>query len=437
MPDLNIVYQAIDDLKPLARNARTHSKKQLDKIADSIKRYGFTNPVLVDDNNTVLAGNGRVAAATTLGITRIPTIRLNQMTEDEKRAYILADNKLAELAGWDKEILAIELEYLISTDLDVAITGFQMGEIDFLIQSQLTINNEQSKKAAEELPAFCEQRCSPGDLWQAGDHFIFCGDSLKEISYQQLLGEQRAEMVITDPPYNVKINGHVSGNGAVQHREFSMGSGEMSPDEFTTFLKSSFEMMARYSQEGSIHYIFMDWRHLSEILTAGNAVYDSLRNLCVWCKDNAGMGSFYRSQHELVFVFKKGDTPHINNFELGQHGRHRSNVWRYAGINSFSGRKGPEGDLLKLHPTVKPVELVADAILDCSLRDGVILDPFLGSGSSLIAAEKTGRRCFGIEIDPAYVDVALQRWENLTNRKAKKVSAAVASSIQEAVHVAG
>ena len=412
-----------ETLVPYAQNARQHSAKQIHQLAASIREFGFLVPVLIDDGDGIIAGHGRVEAAKELGLQQIPCIRVKHLTEVQKRAFILADNKLAANATWDEQRLAQELQALTQVDLGVSIeiTGFQMGEIDFLIQSQLSIDNKTSKEK-EDLPEFCEQKCSPGDLWRAGKHFILCGDALKETSYQQLMGTDQAEMVITDPPYNVPIMGHVVGKGSIQHREFSMAAGEMSSSEFTNFLKESFLLMAQYSQDGSIHYIFMDWRHMSEILAAGHAVYNSLRNLCVWCKDNAGMGSFYRSQHELVFVFRKGKASHINNFELGQHGRHRSNVWRYAGINSFAGRKGPEGNLLERHPTCKPVDLVADAIMDCSSRGGIILDPFLGSGTCLIAAEKTGRRCYGIEIDPGYVDVALQRWENFTGQKAKKVT---------------
>ena len=245
----------------------------------------------------------------------------------------------------------------------------------------------------------------PGDIWRIGSHRLICGNSTRSETYQALLGEQRAQLVFTDPPYNVPISGHVGGLGAVQHREFAMASGEMSPAEFTAFLQTVFGHLAAYSVDGSIHFQCMDWRHLQEMLAAGTAAYSDLKNLCVWAKNNGGMGSLYRSQHELVFVFKSGTAPHINNVELGKHGRYRTNVWSYAGVNSFGGDR----DDLSLHPTVKPVAMVADAIRDCSHRKAIVLDAFVGSGTTLIAAEKTGRRGYGIEIDPAYCDVTICR----------------------------
>lgn len=424
MKHIEITKLPPETLIPHTQNARQHSAKQILQVANSIQEFGFLVPVLIDSSGGIIAGHCRVEAAKELGMQQIPCIRIEHLTEAQRRAFVLADNKLAENATWNEQKLASELQALIQidTDFSIELTGFSMGEIDCLIQSQLSINSKDATKEAESLPISCEKRCTPGDLWQAGDHFIFCGDALQEESYRHLLRDKQAEMVITDPPYNVPIMGHVVGKGGVQHQEFRMASGEMSSEQFIAFLKSCFRLMAQCSQEGSIHYIFMDWRHISEILAAGRDVYDSLRNLCVWCKDNAGMGTFYRSQHELVFVFRHGKESHINNFELGQHGRHRSNVWNYPGVNSFAGRKGPEGNLLTLHPTCKPVDLVADAIMDCSTRGGVILDPFLGSGTCLIAAEKTGRKCYGMEIEPGYVDVILQRWENFTGKKAMKVT---------------
>jgi DNA modification methylase len=234
---------------------------------------------------------------------------------------------------------------------------------------------------------------------------LICGDSTIGATYQALLGEDRAQLVFTDPPYNVPISGHVGGLGAIQHREFAMASGEMSSAEFTDFLHTVFGHLAAFSADGSIHFQCMDWRHLGEMLAAGKAAYSELKNICVWAKNNGGMGSLYRSQHELVFVFKSGTAPHINNVELGKYGRYRTNVWSYAGVNSF----GEDRSDLHLHPTVKPVAMVADAIRDCSHRKGAVLDAFVGSGTTLIAAEKTGRRGYGIEIDPAYCDVTMRR----------------------------
>jgi DNA modification methylase len=220
-------------------------------------------------------------------------------------------------------------------------------------------------------------------------------------------------VVFVDPPYNVAINGHVSGNGAIRHREFQMACGEMTEFEFVSFLTTIMKLLARYSAGGSIHFVCMDWRHMGELIAAGREVYESLLNLCIWVKNTGGMGSLYRSRHELVFVFKNGKGRHKNNVQLGRFGRNRTNVWEYAGINALS-RSGDEGNLLQLHPTVKPVALIADALLDCSSRGDVVLDAFLGSGSTLIAAERTGRSCCGIEIDPLYVDASIKRWQRYT-----------------------
>jgi DNA modification methylase len=400
-------------LKPYKNNARTHSKKQIRQIANSIKRFGFTNPVLIDDAGEIIAGHGRVEAAKLLGLAAVPTIRLSHLSETEKRAYILADNRLAEKAGWDREILAIELQGLVDLDFDVEITGFSTADIDITLGDAAEATGKQPGPE-EEVPDVRTTAVSR-PLWVLGPHRLLCGSALDADSYDLLIGQGRAEMIFTDPPYNVRIDGHVSGHGRVRHREFAMASGEMSEDEFTAFLKAVFGCLADHSADGSIHFVCMDWRHLWEALRAGREVYSELKNVAVWNKTNGGMGSFYRSKHELVFVWKRGTAPHINNFELGQHGRYRTNVWDYAGVNTMRpGRM----DELAMHPTVKPVALVADAIKDCSRRKGIILDPFMGSGTTVIAAERTGRRAYGIEIDPAYVDVAVRRWQTYTGKTA-------------------
>jgi DNA modification methylase len=402
-------------MMPYKNNARTHSKKQIRQIASSIKRFGFTNPVLIDDAGEIIAGHGRVEAAKLIGLAAIPTIRLSHLTETEKRAYILADNRLAEKAGWDCEILAIELQGLIELNFDVEMTGFSTADIDITLDDAAEAAGKPPGPEDEkpEVPTTAVSRT--GDLWALGPHRLLCGSALDAGSYDLLLGQERAEMVFTDPPYNVPIDGNVSGHGRVRHREFAMASGEMTEDEFTAFLSNVFRYLAGHSGDGSIHFVCMDWRHMWETFRAGREVYSELKNVAVWNKTNGGMGSFYRSKHELVFVWKRGTAPHINNFELGQHGRYRTNVWDYAGVNTMRpGRM----DELAMHPTVKPVALVADAIKDCSRRKGIILDPFLGSGTTVIAAERTGRRAYGIEIDPAYVDVAVRRWQTYTGKTA-------------------
>lgn len=402
---LCIKYLPITALKPRLNNPRTHSDKQVRQIANSIERFGFTNPVLIDADNTIIAGHGRVEAAKLLAQEKVPTIRLEDLSAVEIKAYVIADNKLAELAGWDREILALELQGLLDLDLDfdVSITGFETAEIDILIE-------ELGEKAdpADEVPPRDKGPAvtRPGDIWLVGPHRLVCGDATKPEAYTRLLQGAKAQLVFTDPPYNVPIDGHVGGLGKVKHREFAMASGEMSEAEFTAFLESVFTNLAGVSADGALNYICMDWRHLSEILTAGRRVYAELKNLCVWCKTNGGMGSMYRSQHELVFVFKAGKGMHTNNVELGRHGRYRTNVWTYAGANTFGKNRDAE---LALHPTVKPVALVADAIKDASKRGDIVLDAFAGSGTTLVAAAKTGRRGFGLELDPAYCDVTLKR----------------------------
>jgi DNA modification methylase len=397
-----------DRLRPSPRNARTHSKKQLRQIAESIREFGFTNPVLIDEDGTILAGHGRVEAAKTLGLETVPCRRIGTMTADQKRAYVIADNKLGLNAGWDEEILAIELQGLLEAevDFDIELTGFSIPEIDSLIEGLTPVDDGDPREDAPAPEGPPVSRV--GDLWELGPHRVICGNSLKRVTYGALLGAERAQMVFTDPPYNVPIDGHVGGSGAIRHREFVMASGEMTREAFTAFLETSFELIAAHACDGSIHFVCMDWRHLAETLAAGEVAYTELKNLIIWVKDNGGMGSFYRSRHELIFAFKHGTAPHINSFELGQHGRYRTNVWQYRGVNTL--RAGRMDDL-SLHPTVKPVAMIADAIKDVSRRGAIVLDAFGGSGSTLIAAHKTGRKARLIELDPIYVDRMVRRWQ--------------------------
>lgn len=420
-PSLVVVSRSIADLHPDPRNPRTHTKKQIRQIAESIKTFGFNVPVLIDGTGSVVAGHGRLLACKELGWAEVPTIALDHLTEAQVKAFRIADNRLTEISEWDGRLLAECFKELSILDLDFSLeaTGFDMGEIDFRIES-LDVDSDPVQPdpadAVPEVPAGAPVS-RVGDLWLLGSHRVLCGNALEEASLAALMEGRRAALVFVDPPYNVPIDGHVTGHGAIKHREFAMASGEMSVTEFTTFLTQAMQRLATHSEDGSIHYLCMDYRHLSEVLAAGTQVYDEFKNLCVWVKDNAGMGSFYRSQHELVLVFKHGKGAHRNNIQLGQHGRNRSNVWKYPGVNSF-GRTTEEGNLLALHPTVKPVALVADALLDCSSRGEIVLDTFLGSGTTLMAAERVGRVCCGLELDPLYVDTAIRRWQALTGEKA-------------------
>lgn len=410
MRKLHIRPLRVDALKPNPRNARTHSKKQIGQIADSIEQFGFTNPILIDRDNTIIAGHGRVEAAGLLGIDEIPTIRIDDLTPEQIRAYVIADNKLALNAGWDTETLAIELSSLADLDLefDITITGFEMAEIDILC-SDTAYDDDRDRDDDDDVPALKTgpAMTQPGDIWIiGGKHRLICGDATDPKTFARLLDGQKAQMVFTDPPYNVPIDGHVGGLGKVKHQEFAMASGEMTGAQFEAFLTTVLSNLAAASLDGALHYVCMDWRHIAEIIAAGDQAYTELKNLCVWNKTNGGMGSLYRSKHELVFVYKNGRGRHINNVELGRHGRYRSNVWDYAGINTFgTGRD----DKLAMHPTVKPVALLADAILDASNRRGIVLDAFAGSGTTLVAAERTGRHGYAIEIDPHYCDVIVRR----------------------------
>ena len=412
----DITLRAPGALQPAARNARTHSRKQLRQIMDSIQRFGFTNPVLVDENDTILAGHGRVSAAKALNISQIPVLCVGGLSPQERRAYALADNKIALNAGWDQELLALELQELIDLDFEVELTGFGLAEIDFALDTARDSSPQEDATSGDLIPAIGAVAVArPGDLWHIGRHRLLCGDARTLASYQQLLGNEQASIVFTDPPYNVPIDGHVCGLGRVRHREFAMGAGEMSAHQFTQFLTDALTGMANHCRSGAILFVCMDWRHMRELCEAGSACSLDLRNLIVWNKTNGGMGTFYRSKHELIFVFKHGDAPHINSFGLGDTGRYRTNVWDYPGISSRSAQRDDE---LKMHPTVKPVALVADALRDCSRRGDIVLDPFGGSGTTLIAAQQTGRVARLIEFDPLYCDTIVRRFEATTGKSA-------------------
>ena len=305
---------------------------------------------------------------------------------------------------------------------DLEAIGFEVPEIDLLIDGRNTVPEADPD---DQLPQISETAITvPGDLWQLGKHCVLCGNSLITADYDRLMDGAKADLVISDPPYNVVIDGHVSGLGKTRHREFGMASGEMNSTEFTDFLRKAMTAARDHSATGALAYYFMDWRHMTEILSAGQQVYTELLNLCVWANNNGGMGSFYRSAHELVFLFKNGTGSHRNNIQLGKFGRNRTNVWNYPRANTFS-RSNAEGNLLALHPTPKPVALIADAIKDCTAREDLVLDPFLGSGTATIAAERSGRRCYGLELDPLYVEPSFvdgksrQSWRRYMQRLTK------------------
>ena len=351
---------AIGMIKPYSKNPRVHNAKQIEKIKNSIMQFGFTAPILVDKENNIVAGHARYEAMKMLNAVQIPTIQLENLTPEQIKAYRIADNRLAEDAQWDSDILKIEFKELLELDFDITDTGFEIPEIDSLTIELIGDENKQEEdKEVYSLLDSIPQKVKKNDLWILGEHKIFCGDTLDPDSFKCLLMTEKAEIIVTDPPYNVKIKGHVCGNGKIQHTDFKMASGELTESEFMDFTQKFMENLRESSTDGSLHYIFIDCRGLKTFLTAGEQ-YDELKNICVWDKTTGGMGSLYRSQHEFVCVFKNGKNPHINNIQLGHNGRYRTNVWSVKGMN-VQNKQAQE--LFKLHPTVKPVGLLSDIYL--------------------------------------------------------------------------
>src|SRR5215469_13846973 len=418
--DLSIVYRRGDKLKPDPANARRHTKKQIRKIAESIKAFGFNVLILIDRNKNVIAGHGRLLAARELGWDEVPTLCLDHLSPAEARAFMIADNRLIEIAAWDDRLLAEQFQELslLGLDFSLELTGFEMPEIDLRIAS-LDDPSERADDPADALPeaAAYPPLTQVADLWVLGRHRVLCGNALDTAAFAALMGEKRA-VVFTDPLCNVPIDGHASGSGAIHHRTFPMASGEMNKIEFTALLGQVFRNLAAFGLDGSLHHVCMDWRHAEELLVASRDVYDELKDLCVWVKGKGGRGSLYHNQHELIFVFKRGRAEHRTNVHPARFRRKRSNVWHYPEAKSVL-RRGEEGNSRALPTTAKPVAMVADAILDGSARREILLDGFLGSGTTLIAAERTGRRCYCIELVPAYVDTTIRRWQRLTGGRVR------------------
>ena len=409
---LTITYLPVEDLTSLGPSPRTHSRRKIEMLTRSIERFGMVIPIAVDPQNRVVAGEARLAAATKLDLSHVPVLQISHLSHEEARAFRIADNRLTELGSWDEDVLRGEFEFLVELGVDLTLTDFEMGEIDLTIG---IVGDDEEANAIPAVDPSCPATSRPGDVWQLGEHRLACGDALDKSILAQLLEGDEVDLVFTDPPYNVPIQGHVSGLGQRRHREFAQASGEMSEAAFTQFLECFLSAARDVCRDGAILFVCMDWRHQYELLTAARKADLTQLNLCVWNKDNGGMGSLYRSKHELVFVLKNGSASHSNNVALGRFGRNRTNVWDYAGVNSF----GKDRDkALDMHPTVKPVEMIEDAIQDCSSRGDVVFDPFAGSGSTLIAAERCGRRARAIEIDPHYCDTILRRWQDFTGKQA-------------------
>ncbi|HEX3918853.1 MAG TPA: DNA methyltransferase [Caulobacteraceae bacterium] len=408
---LRIEYVPITDLRPAGRQARHHNARQLAAIKKSISQFGFIDPVVTYSYQRILAGNARIEVAKSLGMTTIPCVAVDHMSPEEQRAYVLADNRLAELGSWNKEVLALELEELATFDLDFSldVTGFSLPEIE-----AIRFGVGDADPGDDDIPEAKPESVSRlGDVWRLGDHRLLVGSATDPAAVARLLSGDEVRVVFTDPPYNVPVEGHVTSSRG--HGEFVQASGEMSDAEFTSFLTQVMEASAAALCDGGIAFVCMDWRHMTNVLAAAEAAGLAQINHCVWDKGSPGMGSLYRSQHELVFVLKKGKAAHLNAVQLGKNGRNRSNVWSYPGVSGFGADKARER---AMHPTVKPLALVKDALLDVSNKGDLVLDLFGGSGTTLMAAEKSGRRCRMMELDPKYADVIIRRWEALSGKEA-------------------
>lgn len=407
-PDIQIEYLGLDQIAVGDIKLRKHTRRQIDKLCRNIDKFGFMVPVIVGTHGALVTGHGRIEAARRLGLERVPAVRATHLTPEELRAFAIADNRLSELSEWDRDVLKSELGFLVSLDIefDLETTAFEMPEIELILaggEDQAVGDDDD-----DPVPPGALAVTRLGDVWITADGSvrIICGDSRSEDTYRLLLGNEKADLVVTDPPYNLTINGVAGGRGKAERREFHEASGEMSDGQFRQFLTEVLHHYAVFSKDGSLHYVFMDWRNIDLLIAVCREIYAIFINLGVWRKTTGGMGGLYRNAHELCAIFKNGDAPHINNVQLGRFGRNRSNVWTHQGANTF--RKGRDADLAA-HPTVKPVELIKDIILDASHRNGLVLDAFVGSGTTLLAALRTNRRGAGIEIDPLYVDVAIRR----------------------------
>jgi DNA modification methylase len=415
--ELAIEYRRVADLTPYPGNSRRHNKKQVRQIAKSIEICGFNVPLLINAQSQVLAGHGRLLACKLLGITEVPTIRLEHLAENQARTFTIADNQLSENSEWDQQLLGEQLRILSDSDLNFSleVTGFEIKEIDCFIEN-LTPATERVAKAADAIPDFHGRPSvtRSGERWNLGRHRVYCGDARSDFAYTTLMQGRRAEMVFTSPPCQDPIDAGLTGFGAVHHTEFAMVSDPRNASHFAESLKTSLTNLANNSMDGALNFICVDWRHSAELLAAAQSVYTEFKDLCVWVKDKPGQGTLYRSQHQLVFVFKTGKKPHRNGIHR-RSGQYRSNVWNYRGVESRSHGKGTEG-LSNFHQTIQPVEMVADAILECTRRGQLVLDPFLGNGTTLLAAEDTGRICYGMELDPKHVDTTLRRWRKFTGQ---------------------
>lgn len=402
-----IEYWPTANLRPGPR-VRRHPEAQIERIRASIRRYGFLCPPLIAPTGEIIAGVARVEAARRLGYDELPVLVASHLSAADIKAYRIADNKLAEMSTWDRDVLKLEFETILQIDssFDLQFSGFDTAEIDLVLNP---ISSEDEEGPDDEAPAPNAIPVSRlGDVWTLGDHRLICGDALSPETFDQLMGGDMARLVLSDVPYNVPVDGHVGGLGKKHHREFVQASGEMTDAEFADFLRKSIMVMAANLVDGGVVGLFIDWRSIETMLRVGRELGLKLLNLIVWNKSNGGMGSLYRSKHELLCLFKKGKASHVNNVMLGAKGRYRTNVWDYAGVNTFGAGRMAD---LEAHPTVKPVAMIADAIMDLTNRNELVIDSFVGSGTTIVAAQKTGRIARCTELDPLYVDVAIRRFK--------------------------
>lgn len=413
LPRIEVREVAIAALRPARRQVRKVDPAQVERLTRAIAQFGFTVPILIRGAE-IIDGHARIAAAEALGLERVSAIDCSHLGEGEARTLRIAVNRLAEKGAWDIDELRIEMGELIDLEIDLDVTGFTLEEQDIILLDPLG-EDETGESECEPAPPPEVPVSRLGDRWVLGEHVIVCGNSLEAETYEALLGDQKVEVVLTDPPYNVPIKGNVSGLGKKVHDEFVMASGELDASQWQDFLDTLMVRMGENSATGAVIFAFMDWRSIHRLIEAALSAGLTYANLVVWYKQSGGMGGFYRSAHELVGVFCNGERPATNNIVLGAHGRDRTNVWSVPGANR---RGSSAGAMLAKHATPKPVELCVDALLDVSRRGDLVLDAFLGSGTTLIAAEKCGRVCRAIELDPRFVDVAILRWEELTGEEA-------------------
>ncbi|QIG53652.1 site-specific DNA-methyltransferase [Altererythrobacter sp. BO-6] len=410
-PRLVVIEKPLADLQPSPNRARVTTPEQLEKVITSIRQFGLVMPVLIDRNDMVISGHVICEAAEQLGFETVPCLSVEHLDEVEIEALALALNRVGETGTWDTDLLREQMIRLESAGIDLTNTGFTLPEID-----QITILSEPAEGDGDE-DEFEEDEDDMsvisrlGDLYQLGVHRLHCADALEMDSYVRLLAGELAQCIFSDPPYGCEIEGFVSGLGKHKHLNFLEGAGDMDRGELQEFFTAYLGHCKAFSSAGAIIFACMDWRQIDILLLAAMDVGLTRKNIAVWDKGSGGMGGLYRNAHEFVAVFCNGNTPATNNIQLGRHGRDRCNIWRYPGAN----RPGSSSaKALADHPTPKPEPLVEDALLDVTNRGDIVLDPFIGSGSTILAAESTGRICRGIELDPKYVDRAIRRWERET-----------------------